>query len=374
MNNRWLQFLIPKVKFKVENLADVALLNAKKVKIYGVKRVEDGYIITVRRGMIHDVPVVGRQSIYSALTRFVLPACFVWAMLLIAIQFITIDYEIQGNLVREEMEMVTELVEPHFIKVGNFAFFRGNQDDLIDSVATAFHDYIWIDVQIIGSRMVINIFDTKVAEATATDEEIDTIYAKASGVVTDIEATGCRVLVEIDQIVKIGDALITCYTPTGFGTDVAPIDGIASGSVYAHVWYEVEIEFPREYGVRMVTGSSYSNLFLNFGSTKLRIWGSKAPFEEFDERNRVFNPLAIFNIAPITLERVHYYEKDDIILTNEVEMIRKRADDLVKAQLSELMASDFELVDLQFLTIDESDENVKMVYHATVREDIAARD
>jgi len=374
MINRWLQILIPKVQIQVESLADVARLRAERVKIYGVKRKEDGYIIAVRRGTIKGDSVVGRQSIYSVLTRFVLPVAFVWALLLITIQFITIDYEIQGNLVSEDLEMVNELIEPHFIRVGGFAFFRGDQTQLIDAVAAAFHDYIWVDVQIVGSSVVINIFDTQIAESLTEDAQVDTIYAQASGVVTSIEATGCRVLVEIDQVVKIGDALITCYTPTGFGTDVAPIEGVAAGSVYAHVWYEVEIEFPREYAVQMVTSSSHSNLFLNFGTSRFRVWGTNVEFEDFDERNRVFNPLSIFNVAPVTLERVHYYEKDDIILTNEVEMIRERADDLMEAQLQKLMAGEFELIDLQFLSLDESDDNVKLIYHATVQEDIASRE
>jgi len=371
MNNRWLQFLIPKERTHVENLADIARLRAGNVRIYGVKRVEDGYIIIVRRGAIHSTSVVGRQSIYGALTKFVLPVAFVWAMLLVAIQFITIDYEVRGNLVHEDAQMVNELIEPHFMNVGPFAFFRGNHDELIAEIASVFHDYIWIDIQTVGSRLFIDIFDTQITDPALVDEQVDTIYARASGVVAEIDATGCRVLVEIDQIVRIGDALITCYTPTGFGTDIAPIEGTAAGSVYAHVWYEVEIEFPREYAVRMVTSSSSSNLFLNLGTTRLRVWGTSVDFEVFDERNRVFNPLAIFNVAPITLERVHYYEKNDIILTNEVEMVRERADDLVEAQLSELIAGEFELVELQFLSLDESDAMVRMVYHATVREDIA---
>jgi len=372
MNNEWLQFLIPKERTHVESLADIAKLRAEKVRIYGVKRVEDGYIITVRRGTIAEIPIVGRQSIYSALAKFVVPVAFVWAMLLVAIQFITIDYEVRGNLVHEDVKMVTELIAPHFITVGPFAFFRSHNDELVADIATLFHDYIWIDVQPVGSRLMIDIFDTQVTDPLMDSTQADTLYARASGVVAEVDATGCRVLVEIDQVVHIGDALITCYTPTGFsGTETAPIEGVATGSVYAHVWYEVEIEFPREYAVRMVTSSSHSNLFLNLGTRRLRVWGTNVDFEDFDERNRVFNPLAVFNIAPITLERVHYYEKNDIILTNETEMIRGRADDLVEAQLSELITGEFELIDLQLLTLDEADNTVRMVYHATVREDIA---
>ena len=371
MSNEWLQFLIPKIKIQVDNLADVAQVREEKIRIYSVKRVEDGYIMTVRRGSILDGTIVGHRSIYGTLAKFVLPVAFVWAMLLVTLQFVTIDYEVRGNLVYEDVQMVNELIDPYFINVGSFAFFRGDQDALIAEILAAFHDYIWIDVQTVGSRLFIDIFDTQVTNREPGETPVDTIYARASGVVTDINAKGCRVLVEVDQIVRIGDAIITCYTPTGFGTDVAPIEGIASGSVYAHVWYEVKIEFPREYAVRMVTGSSSSDIFLNLGNTRFRVWGAGALFEEYDERKSLFNPLEIFNVAPITLERVHYYEKSDIILTNEIEMIRVKADDLVVAQLSDLISGDFELIELQFLSLDEADDLVQMTYHATVREDIA---
>lgn len=371
MNNGWLQFLIPKEKLHIDNLADIARFRAEKVRIYGVKREKEGYIITVQRGAVHGASVVGHQSIYSILSRFVLPVTVVWAILLISIQFITIDYEIRGNLVYEDVQIVRELIDPHFMNFGPFAFFRGNNDELIAEIATAFHDYVWIDVLTIGSRLFIDIFDTQTIDSLTEDAQIDTIYARASGVVTGVDATGCRVLVEIDQVVHIGDALITCYTPTGFGEEIAPILANAAGSVYAHVWYEVEIEFPREYAVRILSTSSRSELFLNVGTTRIRVWGVAPDFDDFDERSRVFNPLSIFNVEAITFERVHYYEKNDIILTNEVEMVRKRADYLVEAQLSELITGEFELVDLVFLTLEESADMVRMIYHATVLEDIA---
>ena len=372
MHNSWLQFLIPKIQIQVDSLADVRRLREQNVKIYRVKPSSDGYIITVRSGKNHDGATVGRQSIYGVLAKFILPVAFIWAMLLVAFEFITIDYEIHGNLPHEEMVMVDELIAPYFVRVGGFSFFNGSEERLIETVSNAFHDYLWIDVQTTGSRLVVNIYNTQVTdESGIMMPPVDTLYATATGVVTEINAGSCRVLVEIDQVVYLGDPLITCYTPTGFGTDVAPIEGIAQGSVYALVWYEVKIEFPREYGKQMVTGSSHSNLFLNFGDQRLRIWGPDVAFLAYDERNQVFNPLDFFNIAPITLERVHYYEKSDIILTNEVERIRVQADDLVKNQLSADIEREFELIDLQFLTLDEIADMVILTYHATVREDIA---
>jgi len=371
MNNNWLQLLIPKVKVHVNNLSEIVHLRTKKVRIYRVRKVEEGYIITIRRGALQNTEVIGHQSIYRTIGKFILPVALVWSLLLVAIQFITIDYEIRGNLIPEEVALVGEIIEPHFLQVGPLAFFHSNNDELAGNIAAAFHDYIWIDIQVVGSRLVINIFDTQVTEPESSGKQIDTIYARVSGVVTEVNAKGCRVLVEIDQVVDIGEPLISCYTPTGFGTDFAPIEGSATGIVYANVWYEISIEFPREYAVRMVTGSGHSNLFLNFGNTRIRVWGTAVDYTDFSERNSIFNPLSLFNIAPITLERVHYYEKSDIILTNEIEAVREQADELIEGQLAHRLDGDFELLELEFLNLIESNDMVRLVYLATVRENIA---
>ena len=375
MNNNWLQLLIPKIKIKVTHLSDIAGLRADKIKIYRVKRVEDGYIITIRRGALKDVEVVGHHSIYRVIGKFILPVALVWSLLLVAIQFITIDYEIRGNLIPEEIAMVSDIIEPHFLQVGPLAFLRSSNDDLSANIAEVFHDYIWIDIQIVGSRLVIHIFDTQVTNDETSDIKIDTIYARVSGVVTEVNATGCRVLVEIDQVVDVGEPLISCFTPTGFsGTEFVPIPGSANGVVYANVWYEVAIEFPREYAVRMVTGSNHSHLFLNLGNARVRVWGAAIEYADFDERRNIFNPLSLLNIAPITLERVHYYEKSDIILTNEIESVRTHADDLVQTQLEHRLDGDFDLLALEFLNLIENDDGmIKLVYLATVRENIATQ-
>ena len=371
MNNGWLKFLVPKVWVKVETLADVARMRADHVKIYGIRRTEDGYIVSIRRDTNHGLPVVGRQSIYGFLLSFALPIAFVWAMLLVAIQFITIDYEIRGNLTPEDVQMVDAHIASHFMHIGPFAFLRTGNEALVEDLHTVFHDYIWINAKSYGSRLMIDIFDTQMIDTSSEDEQVDTLYAKASGVVTHIDVTGCLVLVEPNQVVHKGDPLISCFTPTGWSEEVAPIDSVATGSIYANVWYEVEIKFPREYTAQILTTNSSSAWFLNIGERKVNLWGRSVDFEDFEMRSRVYNPLDIFNLSPISLERVHYYEKSDIILNNEVDYIRTLSDQLVENELTELIEGEFEVVNLEFLALDESDEMVRLVYHATVTEDIA---
>lgn len=371
MNNGWLKFLIPRVQVKVDSLTDVTRLRAQNVKIYGMRSTDDGYIITVRRDAMLDLSIVGHQSIYGFLLRFAIPVAIVWSCLLVLLQFITIDYEIRGNLSAEDVIMVDNYIESHFRHLGPFAFLRSDNETLIQDLQTVFHDYIWIDVESHGSRLMIDIFDTQIIDSQTEAQEVDTIYARVSGEITDIEVTGCLVLVEPHQVVRKGDALISCYTPTGYAGEVAPIASVASGSIYANVWYEVEIEFPREYAVGLLTSNSQSSWFLNFGEHRIQVWGGETTFEAFEERSRVFNPLDVFNISTISLEQVHYYEKSDIMINNEIEQIRATSDNLIEEQLRNLIEGEFEVVNLELLMLDESDEMVRLVYHATVREDIA---
>jgi len=373
MNNNWLKIFVPKVEIKVACMSEIRQLRACGVKIYHIKHAKNGYLVTIKKSaqINEEKDIVAQQSIYTTLLRFIIPLAFLWAMLLVAVEFITIDYEIRGNLALEDLNLVSEIIDDYFIKIGSLSIFTGDEVTLNESVASAFHDYVWVDVQISGSRLILNIFDTQIIEEKNTAHSQDTIYARATGMITQINASGCRILVRVNQVVYVGEALITCYTPTGFETDVAPINSVAAGIVMAEVWYEVEIEFPRKYAVRLATGSSRSNLFLTVGGNRLRVWGNDVGYDEFDERIQVLNPLSMFNIAPITIERVHYYEKSDIILVNEIERIRIGADDLVKTQLSLVMDNEFELVGLEFISLEENDEMVRLIYHATVVEDIA---
>jgi len=371
MNNGWLQFLIPKDYLKVETLSDLERLRADGLRIYQVKQVEDSYVVTVRKGTTQEVDVVSNKSIYTGIRTFMLPVTLVWLALLVAVNLLTIDYEIRGNLPTEEVDRVDELLVDHFWQVGPFSFPARHYADLESHLQEAFHDYIWINVTSEGNLLVISIYDTQLTERVEDPVDSDTIYATSSGVVTLVDVAGCRPLVEIGQVVRQGDPLITCYTPTGFGEEVAPIEGVAHGSIYAHVWYEMEIEFPREYVRRLLTSNSHTQWFLNIGQSRFNVWGNAPGFEDFEDRSTIFNPLGLFGVAPLTVERVQSYEKRDIIILNEIEVIQAASYELASRQLETVMQGDFELVGLQFLSLEEFDEMVRLTYHVTVEEDIA---
>ena len=376
MNNGWLQFLIPKVSIVVDSLAEVDALRASNVKIYAMKQHDDGYLLTIANNQrqAYEAPVVASWSIYRLLVKFALPVAFLWVILLVAVTLFTVDVEIRGNLSDEAEKMVSELIKPHFLEFGSFAFFRSSNHELVADITKAFNDYTWIEVHATGSRLVVEIFDTKTFDNVVEKAQTTTLYARASGVVTKLDVTGCLVLVEVNQVVTVGEALVTCQIQTGDDEEAILIEGVAKGSVYADVWYEVMIEFPHEYVRQQFTSNSRSALFLNVFNRRFGLWnvGIGDDFEDAYERVSVFfNPLAIFNLDWVKLERVHYLEKDGIILTNETKMVQKRVPNLVKAELAKQGVTEFELVELQFLKIEEGDAVTRLFYHATVNEDIA---
>jgi len=370
MNNGWLQVLIPKEHIKIESLSELTDLRTRGLRIYRIHREEDGYVVTVRKGSLQEMEAVSGKSIYPGIRLFILPVTLTWLALLLVVNFLTIDYEVRGNLPIEEVNQVEALLVDHFHHLGPFSFPRTNPDDLVSQLEEIFHAYIWIDVKSEGTMLVISIYDTQVTEREVDPVVTDTLYATSTGVVTLVEVSACRPLVEVGQVVRVGDPLITCYTPTGFGEELAPIEGIAHGAIYAHVWYEMEIEFPREYVARLLTSNSQTQWFLNIGEYRLNMWGQTPDFEEVEARSTTFNPLGIFDVAPVTLERVQSYEKRDIIVANEVEQIQEASYGLAMRQLEVVMSGDFELIALQFLRLEEKDDNVRLIYHVTVEKDI----
>ena len=371
MNNSWLQFLIPKEFIKVSNLHEISELRAQKVSIYGVERVADGYLVCVRKGSAKEVEIVKTGSIYKGLLSFVIPAFMVWLGLLGAVNSVTIDYEIRGNLPQESLLDVEHVLEGHFIQVGNFSFLRSNAIDVEQSIKEIFHDYLWMDIKTEGNLLVISIYDTQVSQNLEDENVTDTLYAKYSGIITAIDVASCRVLISVGDVVRQGEALVSCYTPIGYADEVAPIEGSAYGDVYAEVWWELSIEFPVEYTVNLLTINSVTQWFINLGNNRFNVWGDDPLFEYVEPRTVIFNPLQRFGLSPFTLERVQSYEKRDIIIKNDVDLIMDATRDMAIRQIEELIEGQFNLITLDFLSVEEMDQLVRLVYHATVQQNIA---
>jgi len=380
MNNRWLGLFIPKVEILIPTLAEIKQIRAKKVIIYRMRAHEDGFLVLVGRNHTEGYEMSRRYSIYPAIFTFILPLMVVWTLFTVLNAKVTIGYEVRGNLNEEKLKEVQTILKPHFREIGPFSFVRNPVDEIVGQLKENFHEYIWIDINQKGSNLVIDIYDTSHFDQVERLEVSETIYATRSGVVTKIDAKSCLVLVEPNQLVKAGDPLITCFTPTGFGTEFAPIDGEARGDVFAEVWYEVVLNFEREYLETMLTSNVDRQWFVNIGAqgaSSLRIWGADTEFEDYERRTTVYNPLFFLKNSPLTFENVHYYEKRDIIMVNEIEQISDNIEILVRRELDARCenspACALSIINLEPIEVVDVDGMVTIRYHATLLENIATR-
>ena len=375
MNNRWLGLFIPKVEILVQTLAEVRQIRAKKIVIYRVKAHEDGFLVLIERSQAESYEISRSYSIYPAIFTFILPLMVVWTFFTVLNANVTIGYEIRGNLNEESLKEVQTILTSHFRKMGPFSFVKSPVDEMVDQLKENFHEYIWIDINQEGSNLVIDIYDTSHFDKKEMLEASETIYATRSGVITKIDAKSCLVLVELNQLVKAGEPLITCFTPTGFGTEFVPIEGYARGDVLAEVWYEVVLNFEREYLETMLTSNVDRQWFINIGGFRLRIWGANTDFEDYEKRSTIHNLLFFLNNSPLTFESVHYYEKRDIIMINEVDQISDNIEILVRKELDarceDNQACDLEIINLEPIEVVDVEGVVTVRYHATMLENIA---
>ena len=199
MNNTWLGFLIAKVQVVVPSMEDVAYLRRKKVKIYGLKKHPDGYLVTVRKGtqnyLGEDYPIVKNISIYPALLRFSLPSIAVIVLMISMMNRYSIGYEITGNLNPEETAQLEKLIGENFFVFGPFEFLLTDIQQIDEQIRAFYDEYIYVDINREGNTVRINVFQVQNVQQERSGPPKDAFYARLSGQIERVDLKTCRSLV-----------------------------------------------------------------------------------------------------------------------------------------------------------------------------------
>ena len=81
INNKWLSIFIAKVQIIVPSMTDVTKLRRQNIMIYGVKKHEEGYLVTidlrcVAKQLEAQYPIALELSIYPSILKIMLPDCY----------------------------------------------------------------------------------------------------------------------------------------------------------------------------------------------------------------------------------------------------------------------------------------------------------
>lgn len=377
MNNSWLKFLIIKQRLLVPSMGEVNLLRRHKVPIYHLKKHPDGYLVTVRKGSEHVLgdafEYAGTQSIYPFIIRFCLPILAVFFLVSILMQDHTIGYRVEGNLNPREEQELASLLSPHFNPIGPFNLLETSLEDIEASLREHFSEFTHIDVYRRGMNVVVAIFEAPLPGNDRDDPMSSVLTARRTGEIRKIEAESCRVVVEVGQVVKVGDHLVECSVLSPDGSmEVIWHDGVASGKVWAHTQYEATIEFPREFVTQMLTTRTQRQFILNVGNYTMTFPASELEFEVFETSVRRFDPFFFLNRSPLFLERIQYYEKSDIIRVNDVEGIQRNVEALIRNEFISGSPDGFEIAEVLLISeTDKGEQGIKLKYLVTILENIA---
>ncbi|HAX73436.1 MAG TPA: sporulation protein [Firmicutes bacterium] len=374
MKNKWLSQLIPKVEILVPTLMEVNELRRRGVQVYGMKKYEEGYLVIISRRASHrfEQYVVRRTlSIYRPFLKIGAPILVICVLLMITMNSITINYKINGNLNTKEVEELNELLEPHFYNVGPFAFLKTDTEIINAQLHEYYNEFVWINIYRKGTDIVFDVYDMPGVERNEDLSLSDTLYAKKSGVVQGYNVESCRVLVERNQFVKVGDPLVTCNVEQPYTNEVIPIDDKPIGEVYADTWYEVTVTAQKNYVEETFTTKKEERLVIHLGNWELKFPFGDISFEKFEERSKKIDPFFFMDESPFYIEKKHYYEKSDIIITNTYEDIKANLHIWIENSFKQQIDDEFTIKKLEIISEEDRENEIVFKCHLTLYENIA---
>ncbi|MBQ4164112.1 MAG: sporulation protein YqfD [Turicibacter sp.] len=375
MNNKWLSIFIAKVQIIVPSMTDVTKLRRQNIMIYGVKKHEEGYLVTIRKDVAKQLesqhPIASELSIYPSILKIILPIVSLTFLLMILMSQYTIGYRIDGNLNHQEQQELEELIEPHFKKIGPFHFLSDDLDNIKTELEAYYNDYVWINIYRKGTDIVFDVYNTPIDESNDLDAYSDTLYAKRSGLIKNYNVSSCRVLVEQNQVVKAGDPLVTCYVEQPYTTEIIPIEDTAKGEVWADTWYEAIITADKSYVEEGFTANKQTNYVLHIGGFEFSFPSKEVTYEKYEEVVKEYDPFFFMKESPIYLEKRQYYEKSDIIKVNTSDELKDNLLILIKNKFKEQTDGEFIIKNLEIISEEETDTQFIFKCHLTIYENIA---
>ena len=128
-----------------------------------------------------------------------------------------------------------------------------------------------IEIEEVGTKYIV-----RVEERILNEENEGYLYqdiiATKSGIITQINATSGEKVKSIGSYIKNGDVVISGNITLPDGSSVLTK---AMGSIYAEVWYTIDIEYPYIYREEILTGKKKEVYIVNFLGKRISLFDFK---------------------------------------------------------------------------------------------------
>ncbi|MBE6155156.1 MAG: hypothetical protein E7164_00155 [Firmicutes bacterium] len=245
------------------------------------------------------------------------------------------------DVIHEDENLVTLVLDElnqHGIKKFGFRKDYQQLEIIKDEIKNKHLDKIdWLEINKVGMRYVVRI-EERILTKKENIKEYCHLYSTKDALITKVKVFNGEAVININDYVKQGTLLVS--------GDIKLNEEIvnqvcASGSVYAEVWYDVNLKIPLDYYEETPTGKERNNLIINYDGVDHQIF--KDRLKSYQEKRKLIFDLLGVKIYLKKEEEVikklkTYTEKEAIekaikLATEKVEIKLKDSDKIISQKI-----------------------------------------
>lgn len=220
----------------------------------------------------------------------------------------------------------------------------------------------WLEIERVGTKYIVKV-EERIKNEPKNNDTAQHIIAKKDAMILRISAISGEVVKKKYDYVKKGEVLIS-----GFITrDEKVVSKTkADGSVFGEVWYQVEVDLPKQYHVINKTGQKKKKIELNIFNKSIFLFDfSKYKTYQVTRKNLLKN-----NIMPISLNYTTIYQTNEISKNYTYQNVSKEAITIATKKLKQKLHKDDQIISKKVLKKIEKDSRIVVDVFFKVEEDI----
>ena len=261
-------------------------------------------------------------------------------------------FEVTGNETVPTQTILREL-EAYGITVGTSGFSI-DQEDMRNHVLLKLPDVSWLTVNVRGCVAHVQVVERQRPPQTIRDEDVCTVVAARSGLVTKVQALDGKAQVAVGSTVTEGQLLIS-------GVVDSPQNGLrllhGLGEVWARTWHEQSVLVPLTVEQPVGEGTTRRYVSLDVGKDRIKFYGKGSVMDANCDKITEYKPITLpggFRL-PLTVVIEEVTRWDTEIVERSQEEARQEGEALLLRQLEESLTEGGSITSTQFTTARQGD-------------------
>ncbi len=262
-------------------------------------------------------------------------------------------------------EIINEELEKYNIKkyslIKSYDYIQEIKKDILNNNKT---DLEWIEIERVGTKYIVKV-DKRVIKDIEEETGFRNVVAKRDGIIKKIVAKDGEIVKKVNDYVAKKDIIISGAIHKG--EDIKD-NVLASGDVYAEVWYKVKVELPLNYYEKKYTGNNKRLLNIKFLNFNLNLFGNN-----YKNSETIINTLYsdCFNLFQVNISNLK-----EVLVIDDVNTLldENKAVNMAKEKIESRLSKDEYIISQKKLktTIKNSKINIEVFFK--VYENISSYD